>query len=283
MNQAFGSGIGCAGHGLSPVYWAEVSKNLLNADNKNPTIIVKEEHRYERYFDKGVTRHVPKFFLINAVVMFVLGFVVVPFMVDSQGSMFMDFLRKIKSWIYKTEAVEIEAAKAGLPTPEINVAGPEVGDPNIDPKETPRVGERSPIELKTLHLADMPGLSPNRNKATTFNNTSVQSGPTLNLKAVTPRLDPKVLEEFQKNLDAVYHQKKCSFSFWIFFLFLTYVLGMPSFFLINIKNFGFEFYDDQTLTNVAIFGTVVAFSSRIGSGILIDKYGTVTIFKLMLV
>ena len=97
MNQALGSGIGCAGHGLSPVYWAEVSKYLLNADNKNPTIIVKEEHRYERYFDKGVTSRVPDFFMINAVVMFVLGFFVVPFMVDNQGSMFMDFLRKIKN------------------------------------------------------------------------------------------------------------------------------------------------------------------------------------------
>lgn len=178
--------------------------------------------------------------------------------------------------------MEIEAAKAGLPRPEINVARPEEVDQNIDAKETLRVGERSPIELKTINMADMPGLSPSRYQGTNFNNTSIQSGPNLNLKALTPRLDPKVLEEYEKNLETVYHQKKFSLSFWIFFLFLSYVLGMPSFFLINIKNFGFEFYDDQTLTNISIFGTVVAFSSRIGCGIFIDKYGTIPIFKLML-
>jgi len=58
---------------------------------------------------------------------------------------------------------------------------------------------------------------------------------------------------------------------------------MPSFFLINIKNFGYRYFDDKIMTHISIFATCVAFISRMGCGILIDKYGTIKTWKVLMI
>jgi hypothetical protein len=72
-------------------------------------------------------------------------------------------------------------------------------------------------------------------------------------------------------------------TFYILFLILSYSLAMPAFFLINVKNFGFEYFSDSSLTNLTYFSAAVAFISRIGSGEAVDKWGTFKVYKFVLV
>ena len=72
-------------------------------------------------------------------------------------------------------------------------------------------------------------------------------------------------------------------TFYILFLILGYSLAMPAFFLINIKNFGFLYFSDSSLTNLTYFSAAVAFASRIGSGEAVDKWGTFKVYKFVLV
>jgi len=102
-NLAFAAGIGNAGHGLSPVYWAQISKSIINPDNIKPEQVVTEGFRHARYFGDEVTSNVPRFFYINAMVMFGCAFVLVPFLAESEKGIFKKLYRKLKAYIYKTE------------------------------------------------------------------------------------------------------------------------------------------------------------------------------------
>lgn len=86
------------------------------------------------------------------------------------------------------------------------------------------------------------------------------------------------LEIFNK-FDSI--RKSC--DFWLLFMIECYILGMPSFFLINIKNFGYENFDDQTLTNISSFAAAMAIISRLGTGWCIDKFGPFIIIRVCII
>lgn len=85
-------------------------------------------------------------------------------------------------------------------------------------------------------------------------------------------------EVYEKEYQRILSTKR----FAILFMILAYILGMPAFFLINIKNFGLIYYSDLTLTNLSLLMAAVAFCSRIGSGHAVDLWGTINVFKKLI-
>jgi nitrate/nitrite transporter NarK len=52
-------------------------------------------------------------------------------------------------------------------------------------------------------------------------------------------------------------------------------------FIINIKNFGLQYYSDQEITKTSLFATPASFVMRPCSGLLIDKFGVQIVYRII--
>ena len=77
-----------------------------------------------------------------------------------------------------------------------------------------------------------------------------------------------------------YKQVIRSADFWILLVVMSFSIAVPSFYMINMKSFGLQHFNDDVITHTSFIATFCSFTSKILSGILIDKYGSVVTFRI---
>lgn len=82
--------------------------------------------------------------------------------------------------------------------------------------------------------------------------------------------------------DLRFKEVLCSLYFWVLWMTMAVSIALPSFYMINIKSFGMKYFDNDSVINYASFvATFSGFSSKMLSGVLIDKFGAIVTFRVV--
>lgn len=88
--------------------------------------------------------------------------------------------------------------------------------------------------------------------------------------------------EFERTNNLLYKEILKSFRFWITFVILTFSLAVNYLYMINIKSFGLEYFTDEFINSLSLVMVPIAFCGRLGSGIIVDKIGVITTYRMIL-
>jgi hypothetical protein len=89
-------------------------------------------------------------------------------------------------------------------------------------------------------------------------------------------------QEFERTNNLLYKGILKSFRFWITFVILTFSLAVNYLYMINIKSFGLQYFTDEFINSLSLVMVPIAFCGRLGSGIIVDKIGVITTYRMIL-
>lgn len=297
-DQALGAGLSTAGHALSPIYWGVLGKLILNPNDQRPEKAIFEGKREIRYFGPEVSKNCDTFFLVNAIVMFICAlatiFLTEPITHQDKGKY--NFIEHLANMINLNN---YNNSSKNSSKGSINNVDKALSETDLVELATFRAGKEQALTTplrEELECSNIKYKHGEINCCDIHKNIRFESDPRFDFSTPKPKKSEDIaLENLDLNWDkeeSPHHEngnnEKCelevieektksvlkSYIFYVLFILVSYILAMPAFFLINVKNFGLQNFTDSTMTKVTFYAAVVAFASRLGSGMSVDKYGT---------